>query len=496
MTRVAVIGAGVSGLGAAYRLRTLLGPDLDLTVIEGADRVGGKLRTVELAGRPYDVGAEAFLARRPEATALINELGLAADLTHPRPAGATIRAGGHTRPIPTGTVLGVPISASSVAEVLSEEGRRRVAAEPGLPPLDLSGADVAVGPLLRERFGPEVPQRLVDPLLGGVYAGHSDSLGLRATMPALAARLDAGEGSLLRAAAGLAPPPSAPGATRAPVFGTLRTGLGALAEALLAAAKADLRLGLPVRALHRTPTGWRCEIGSAVAPELFDVDAVVLAVPAPAAAKLLAPHAPVAATGFGGIESASMAVVALALPADAGLPDRSGILIGSGERRDSGVPFAAKGFTFSSRKWAHLAEQRAGQLEERPETRSEIRSAGQSAGRSDGQLLIRGSVGRAGEPETLQRSDEELIEAVRADLADLTGVTAEPVDAVVTRWGGGLPQYGVGHLDTIATIRAAVDELPGLAIAGAALDGVGIPACLAAADKAAQRIATMLRRAA
>jgi oxygen-dependent protoporphyrinogen oxidase len=125
-----------------------------------------------------------------------------------------------------------------------------------------------------------------------------------------------------------------------------------------------------------------------------------------------------------------------------------------------------------------------------------MRSAGQSAGRSDGQLLIRGSVGRAGEPETLQRSDEELIEAVRADLADLTGVTAEPVDAVVTRWGGGLPQYGVGHLDTIATIRAAVDELPGLAIAGAALDGVGIPACLAAADKAAQRIATTLRRAA
>jgi len=476
MPRVAVVGGGVSGLAAAYRLRALLGPDAELTVIEGTDRIGGKLRTVELAGLPYDVGAEAFLARRPEAIALIRELGLDAELTHPTPAGAKIRAGGESRPIPPGTVLGVPVSADAVRDVLSAEGYRRVAAEPELPPADLAGRDVAVGPLLRERFGSEVTERLVDPLLGGVYAGHSDSLGLRATMPALAARLDAGAGSLLSAAASLAPkasptPVSAPtpagpaAPTRAPVFGTLRQGLGTLPESLAEAAKADLRLGQPVRGLQRTATGWRLEIGSANEPEFLQADAVVLAVPAPAASKLLAEHAPAAAANLAKIELASMAVVAFALPLDCGLPEQSGVLIGSGERRADGTPFTAKGFTFSSRKWAHLAGDH---------------------------LLVRGSAGRAGEANTLHRTDAELIAAVRADLAELTGVTAEPVDSLVVRWGGGLPQYGVGHLDLIADIERAVAGLPGIAVAGAVFQGVGVPGCLASADAAAGRIASQL----
>ncbi|HEX3790907.1 MAG TPA: protoporphyrinogen oxidase [Pseudonocardiaceae bacterium] len=466
MARVAVIGGGVSGLAAAYRLRQLVGPDLDITVIELADRAGGKLRTVELAGQPYDVGAEAFLVRRPEAGKLITELGLGAELTHPTPASATIRAGGRTRPIPTGTVLGVPVSAEAVAGVLSAEGTRRVAAEAELPPVRLAGADVSVGELLRDRLGPEVPDRLVDPLLGGVYAGHADSLGLRATMPALAAKLDAGAGSLVAAAAGLVPPP-APGGVRAPVFGTLRGGLGTLPTALADASGATLRFGRPVRELHRTATGWRLVIGPVPAPEFLDVDAVLLAVPAPAASRLLAEVAPAASAAFARIELASMAVVALALPAAAPLPDNSGVLIGSTERHDDGVPFTAKGFTFSSRKWAHL-------------------------GGTD-HLLVRGSVGRAGEVRTLQRDDADLVAAVRADLAELTGVTAAPVDTLVTRWGGGLPQYGVGHLDLVAEIETAVAKVPGLAVAGAALNGVGLPACVAGADAAASQLAAALR---
>jgi oxygen-dependent protoporphyrinogen oxidase len=230
---VAVVGGGISGLTAAHRLRAELGPDATITVIEVTDRLGGKLRTVELAGHRYDVGAEAFLARRPEVTALVEELGMAGELAHPTPAGARIRAGGHTRPIPAGTVLGVPISPDAVAGVLSDDGLRRLAAEPDLPPLRLDGADVSVGELLAERLGPEVPDRLVDPLLGGVYAGRAAGLGLRATMPALASALDAGAGSVLSAAAGLVPPPSPSGA-RPPVFGTLTGGLSTLTDRLAA----------------------------------------------------------------------------------------------------------------------------------------------------------------------------------------------------------------------------------------------------------------------
>ncbi|NUT51331.1 MAG: FAD-dependent oxidoreductase, partial [Saccharothrix sp.] len=147
--RVAVVGGGISGLAAAYRLRERLGPTAEITVVEQADRLGGKLRTIEVGGHAYDVGAEAFLRRRPEAADLVAELGLADQVVHPTTAPSAIHAGGGTRPIPARTLMGVPGSVDAVREVLSPEGLRRVAAEPGLPPIRLDGADVAVGGLLR-----------------------------------------------------------------------------------------------------------------------------------------------------------------------------------------------------------------------------------------------------------------------------------------------------------------------------------------------------------
>jgi oxygen-dependent protoporphyrinogen oxidase len=462
---VAVVGGGVSGLAAAHRLRMLLGPLATITVIEQSDRLGGKLCTVELAGRHYDVGAEAFLHRRPEAAELIAELGLTGELAHPTSAGATIRAGGQIRPIPAHTLMGVPASVEAVRSVLSPAGLQRVAAEPALPPIELGGRDVSVGGLLRERFGPEVGERLVGPLLGGVYAGRTEHLGLRATMPQLATALDAGVGSLLAAAATTMPAPPQHRAKRPPVFGTLRGGLAVLVDRLAEVAEPEVRLGLPVRALASREQGWRLEIGSAASPEFLDVDGVVLAVPAPSARKLLADIAPVASAAYADVEVASMAVVALALPPGAQLPERSGVLLAEGERHADGTPFTAKAFTFSSRKWAHL----------------------------DGDpVLVRGSVGRHGESALLQRSDADLLAAVRADLAELTGITVAPVESAVKRWGGGLPQYGVGHLDLVARIERAVAEVPGLAVAGATLHGVGVPACVATADAAAARVAAHL----
>ncbi|MER7438452.1 protoporphyrinogen oxidase, partial [Pseudonocardia alni] len=200
MTRVAVVGGGVSGLACAHRLRTLLGPAAEIVVLEQRDRLGGVLCTVDLAGAPFDVGAEAFLARRPEVPALLTEIGLADALTHPTAATATIRAGGRTVGLPRGTLMGVPGRDADLGGVLSDAGRAAVAAEPTTP-LDWDpGTDVALGALLRRRFGPEVVDRIADPLLGGVYAGRVDRLGLRATVPALAAALDAGAGSVTEAA--------------------------------------------------------------------------------------------------------------------------------------------------------------------------------------------------------------------------------------------------------------------------------------------------------
>jgi len=460
--RIAVVGGGISGLTAAYRLRTLLGEDVRIIIVESTDRLGGKLRTVELAGQPYDVGAEAFLARRPEATSLVREVGLGEKLTHPTKARAKIHAGGSVLGLPPGTVMGVPASADAVAGVLSEAGARAVAAESSLPPLVLPTEDVPLGALLRGRFGDELVDRLVDPLLGGVYAGGADGLGLRATMPGLATALAPGTETLTSAAASLLP--SSP--SSAPVFGTLLGGLGTLVARLAELSRAEFLLGVPVRALIRTAEGWRLELG-AVAPAHahppVDVDAVVLAVPPPAARRLLSDVAPGASKALGEVELASMAVVSFALPPGTELPEISGVLIGAGEHRPSGKPFASKAFTFSARKWAHYGE---------------------------GPLLVRGSVGRFGEPGALQADDDELVRVVREDLAELTGIAVEPLDTLVTRWGGGLPQYAVGHLELVAELERAVAEVPGLEVTGAALHGVGIPACIATADAAARRLAS------
>ena len=470
--RVAVVGGGIAGLAAAHRLRRLL-PDADITVLEATGGIGGKLRTVELAGRPVDVGAEAFLARRPEALGLVRELGLDAQLAHPTGARSSVLAGGRAGAMPAGTLMGVPASVDAVAGLLTPEGVRTVAREPDLGSVSLPAGDVALGALLRERFGDELVDRLVDPLLGGVYAGGADGLGLRATMPTLAAALDAGAESLTAAASRLVPAPTT--GTPAPVFGTLAGGLGTLAERLLDRSAARLRAGVPVRRLRpRAGGGWLLDLG-AVAPAhapadaLVEADAVVLAVPAPAARRLLDGVAPAAATALGEVELASMAVVSLALPPGTELPERSGVLIGAGERRPDGRPYAVKAVTYSSRKWGHL-------------------------GRHGEPVVLRGSVGRFGDPGALHADDDELVRLVRADLAELAGLRVAPIDTAVTRWGGGLPQYGVGHLDRIARIECAVAEVPGLAIAGATLHGVGVPACIACGDAAAERISAACTR--
>ncbi|EHK81856.1 protoporphyrinogen oxidase, partial [Saccharomonospora azurea SZMC 14600] len=248
---VVVVGAGVAGLSAAWRLRAELGAQARITVCDAASVLGGKVRTVELAGRRFDVGAEAVLARRPEAVELMREAGLADQVVHPTSASGSVRALGRTAALPKGTMMGIPASAESVAGVLSADGVRAVEKERHAPPLILPPHDVSLGELLRERFGDEVVERLVDPLLGGVYAGGADGLGLRATVPAVAAAVDAGATSLTEAVAATLPAkPSS-----APVFATLRDGLDGLVDRLATGSAVELRLGQPVRELHRRPGG-------------------------------------------------------------------------------------------------------------------------------------------------------------------------------------------------------------------------------------------------
>jgi len=466
---VAVVGGGISGLAAALFLAER--PGLRVTVLEAADAIGGKLRAAEVAGLSVDVGAETMLARRPEGVELARRVGLGADLVAPATSAAGLWTRGAIRPLPLGQVMGVPgdLRALAASGVLARPALGRVALDRLLPatPLDralAAGEDVAVGRYVAARLGRAVVDRLVEPLLGGVYAGRADELSLLATVPALAAAAG-DQRSLLAAAARVA----AAGAGRTePVFAGLRGGVARLADAVAAAAGAEIRTATTVRALRRTPSGWELTLGPTRAPGLLTADAVVLALPARPAARLLAGEVPAAAVELAGVDYASVALVTLALPAGsfAAPPEGSGFLVPPVDGRE------VKAATFSSVKWGWLAE---------------------AAGLA-GLVVVRCSFGRYGETHVLQRDDAELVAAAVRELRAATGLRGTPVDAHVMRWGGSLPQYAVGHLDRVSRVRSAVDEVPGLAVCGAAYDGVGIPACVASARRAADRVLAGLAR--
>ncbi|KIQ20725.1 protoporphyrinogen oxidase [Rhodococcus sp. MEB064] len=454
MTSVAIVGAGISGLVAAHRLRRLLGENARIVIVDSAERIGGKLRTVDMGSGPVDVGAEAFIARRPEVPELLAELGLSDELVRPSStARPLLRTGGALHSLPVGTLMGIPATSESVRSIVDDETCRRIDDERSRPLAWTPGDDAAVGALVSERFGPLVTARSVDPLLGGVYSGLSDTTSVRAALPTLAAALDGGASSLGEAVERARPTP-APG----PVFGGLRRGYGVLLEALLASSRAD-QVHADVADLTRDSGGqW-------VIPGVGAVDGVLLAVPAPVASGLLVGVDRALGTELGALPLASSAVVALGYDA-CDLPENSGVLVATGELDSTGVPLRAKAFTLSSRKWPHLAER--------------------------GGELVRVSFGRFGDSAIVDRPDDVLIDAARRDLQDVLGITDVPTTAFVQRWHGGLPQYRPGHVARIARIDAAAAAISRLELAGAYLHGVGVPACVATASAAALRLAAAL----
>ena len=454
---VVVVGGGIAGLAAA-RFLTRDGPrDLRVTVLESSSEVGGKLRVSEVAGVAVDEGAESLLLRRPEGVDLARSVGLGEDLEDAATTSAAVWTRGAMHPMPSGTVMGVPGDLRSLAATGLLTGRElsRLPLDAWLPRTEI-GEDVSVGRYVRARLGRGVLDRLVEPLLGGVYAGRADQLSLEATLPALAphARRERSLLAAVRASRSGAP------VSDAAVFGAPRGGLGRLPAAVARASGASIRTGVTVRELARTPDGWRLAVGPTASPEEVLADAVILAVPASAAARLLRPHLPAAASELAQIRYASVAVVALAFPVAAFpvAPSGSGFLVPPVDGR------AVKAVTFSSSKW------------------------GWYAGAAPGLAVLRASVGRIGEEQILQREDSELVDLVLADLSDALGVADPPLGVRVTRWGGSLPQYAVGHRARVERVRSSVATARGLAVCGAAYDGVGVPACVATAERAAGEV--------
>ncbi|WP_418002182.1 protoporphyrinogen oxidase [Mycobacterium sp. PDNC021] len=438
-----VVGGGISGLVAAYRLRQA-DPAARITVFDPADRLGGVLRTERLAGQSMDVGAEAFVARRPEVTSLLQELGLRQiGTTGVRPL---ICGGGRQHPMPDGTMQGIPGPGANLRGLVDDATLAQIASEPSLPLHWQLDADPTVAQLVGDRFGSQVVTRSVDPLLSGVYAGSSKTIGIRSAVPALAAALDRGAPSLTAAVASVlsAAPP-----TSASVFGAVDGGYTVLVDELVRRTGAQwAQVGIE----GLTPVGRAWQLRDDEGKH-WSADAVVLALPAPRVARLLADIAPSSAAMARLIPVASAAVVALALPGGTPLPQQSGVLMAAGEA------LHAKAITLTSRKWG-----RGGNVE-----------------------LLRLSFGRFGDDLARNVGDDRLLAWSLEDLRTLFGITAEPVDYLVQRWIDAMPQYGPGHLELVDELRAGLPS--GLAVAGGYLDGIGVPACVASGTRAARELA-------
>lgn len=460
-----VVGGGISGLAAALALVTAL-PTAHVTLLEAGPQTGGKLRLGEVAGHPVDLGAEAILNRRPEAVALARQVGLGDALVYPTTTSAGVWTRGAVHPLPR-SIMGVPadIAALGASGIVGRTAVPRARMERVMRRIDVAD-DIGIGRLVARRIGSELRDRLVEPMLGGVYAGRADELSLHATVPQLVPAI-AEHGRLLDAAAAVAKASAPePGAEPVPVFAGVDGGVGRLAAATgdaVTAAGGEVRLLTTVREVTQTATGFRLVVGPTIAPEAIETDAIVLATPAVASARLLRDVAPRAAVDLAAVGYASMAVVTLAFAA----ADLSGDLEGSGFLVPPVDGREIKAATFSSRKWGW---------------------------HSPDLMLVRCSIGRHGDERQLQHDDSDLVASAVMDLRDAVGLRGRLVDALVTRWGGALPQYAVGHRNRVGRINDAVAEVDGLEVCGAAYDGLGIPACIAGAQLAATRVVDLLRR--
>jgi protoporphyrinogen/coproporphyrinogen III oxidase len=493
--RVVVIGGGISGLAAAWELsggRDGVDADPDgssgsgahVIVLESTSRLGGALDSAKFGGRIVDTGPDGFLGRRPEALELCHEIGLGDALVPIAGRGAGVWARGRVRPLPAGLALGIPTRFWPAARsgILGLRGQLGLARDALLPRPDVRGpiGDRSVGPLVTRKLGRRVSDRLVDPLIGGIHAGSVDDMSAAAVYPPLLVAAQR-RGSLMRALRAQVPAPApADGDAAPPLFWALNGGMASLVDQLRAALTArgvEIACGLTVERLERRDQAdgvaarWNVvanapEVGGHRYQRVMAADAVVLAVPAPVASALLAPHDDEAADLLGHISYASVTLVTFRVPDEA----LATPLVGTGflvPRRSPPPPgtdaWAVTAVTYLSQKWPHLA--------------------------TEGEVLLRASLGRYGDNRAEEWSDQEVVGRAWNELGVLMGVSGEPLEARVSRWPGAFPQYRVHHLMRTAGIEAAVARIGGIAVAGSAYRGVGIPACIASGRAAAQAIA-------
>jgi oxygen-dependent protoporphyrinogen oxidase len=474
---IVVVGGGISGLSAAWELSGgAQGPDETtprIELIEGASVVGGSLTTADFAGRTIDLGADGFLARRREAVELVHELGCDDELESIAASGASLWLRGALDELPTGLVLGIPISSGQLKGIRGLTWRAKFDAQRDehAPVRMKVGDDATIGDIVRTKLGRELCYQFVEPMLGGIQAGRIDDLSARSVFPALLEAARQG-GSLMRAmsASGPATPgPSATATDTGPTFTSLLGGVGSLPREIarqLRERGVVVRTGAAVTALRRTPSGnypWEIDTFATTTP----ADSVVMATPANVTARLLGAHDP-ALAHLGRVRSAGAAMITFSVARDAiTLPvNGTGILVPLGSPWSGDGSMMTTAVTFLDRKWPHL--------------------------RRDDDVVLRAHVGRIDDERWNEMSDGVLIDRVGAELTVLLSTFGATIDALVQRWPEGLPQYYLGHESLVSNARAAASLL-GVALCGNAYDGVGVPASVGSGRRAGREALEHLR---
>lgn len=472
---IVVVGGGISGLSAAWELSGgATGPD-DTTprieVIEDCAAVGGSLATADFAGRTMDLGADAFLARRPEAVDLVRELGFEDQLEGIDASGASIWLRGALDELPTGLALGIPTSSGQLKSVRGLSWRARLDAyrDEHVPVRMNVGEDATIGDIVRTKLGRELCYQFVEPTLGGIQAGRIDDLSAKSVFPALLDAVRQG-GSLMRAlrAGGSASPRSTTSTSNSDsTFFSLLTGVGSLPVEIarqLRARGVVLRTGVAVTALRRTPSGtypWEIDTPATTTP----AHAVVMATPAAITARLLGALDPALAL-LGNVRSAGAAMITFSVPKELITLSASGtgILVPLRSPWSGPDSMMTTAVTFLDRKWPHL--------------------------RRDDDVLLRAHVGRIDDQRWSEMSDDDLIARVVAELGVLLAAFGTPNESFVQRWPEALPQYYLGHEAMVGNARAAGSSL-GVALCGNAYDGVGIPASIGSGRRAGREALEM-----
>ncbi len=461
MNHVLIIGGGITGLAAAYRLQ-IIAPDVQITLVERDGRLGGKILTEHTDGFLIEGGPDSMLARKPRGVGLCEELGSAEQLHGRDPAHnkTFVRRHGALYPLPSGLTGMIPTNLTALEQnpLISSAGKERLAREAEIPPAAETG-DESVGSFVTRRLGREVYEALIEPLMSGIYAGDGEQLSLAATFPQLR-QLELKYGSLLKGLQASQTSSATPAAY--PPFVALRGGLGDLVTSLVAQINGvQLLTGVGVETLQRDADG-RTYLATLSDAQTISADAVIMTTPAFISAKLLADIAPDLAAAHAAIPHASSATVCLAFNQGelATHLDGYGYVIPRVEETD------ILACTWTSSKWQGRAP--------------------------TGQVLLRVYLGRYGRRDILEETDAALVALARSELREMLDISAPPTLARVYRWPNGMPQYTIGHLDRLAQIEAGIKQQPGLFVAGAAYRGVGIPDCIHSAEQAAQAAAIYL----